>query len=542
MTIRRSLLVISVATVTAAIAAQITIASTRGSVYSWLDPLIDVQSLVMRDFVDEPDRDALRDGAIQGMLDALGDPYTEFIPAQDIAEFDKQTRGRFVGIGAEVRMQDGWLLIVSPLEDSPAYRAGVMAGDRVTAINGETTFNKTVYDCIELLTGEPGTPVTITVERAGQEFQFVIQRAEINTPTVKGVHRINDQWDYWIDPESKIAYIRLTQFTDRATRDFEEALLPLVNQGLRGLVLDLRFNPGGLLTSAIDLSDLFLKEGLIVSTKGRSRPEQRSYARPEDTLPDFPMVVLINRQSASAAEILSGALADNKRAITLGERTFGKGSVQAVVALPSGAGQLKMTEAHYFLASGRMIHRTDDAVEWGVDPTQGFYVPMSDDEYREMLRIRREEEIIRPRSADETKNAQWSDPAWILDHMKDKQLAAAVEAITHRLAEGEWKPTGESLPENGLALAELERAGRIRDSLERELMRLDRQIEALASGADEDALLPAPLLPEADLTGGTVKIYDAEGKEIGELRITGPNLGAWLRGGPVEKAEETEPE
>lgn len=536
MMLRKSLLVISVATVTAAIAAQLTVGATRQSAYSWLDPLIDVQTMVNRDFVTEPDRDALRDGAIQGMLDSLGDPYTEFIPAQDVAEFDKQTRGQFVGIGAEVRMQDGWLLIVSPLEDSPAYRAGVMANDRVTAIDGESTFNKTVNDCIEMLTGEPGTPVKITVERAGQELEFAIERARIATPTIKGVHRIDDKWDFWIDPSQKIAYIRLTQFTTDAVEDFEAAIRPLVDQGLRGLVLDLRFNPGGLLPAAIDLSDLFLKDGLIVSTKGRSRPEQKVFAQAEGTLPDFPMVVLINRQSASAAEIVSGALHDNNRAITVGERTYGKGSVQSVVALPSGAGQLKITEAHYFLASGRMIHRTDDSVEWGVDPSQGFYVPMSDDELREMLTIRREEEIIRPRSEDETKNAQWADPAWILDHLKDQQLAAAVEALNIRLNEGEWKPTGETLPENGAALVELERAEDIRDRMLRELVRLDRQIEALAAGADKDAATPDTLLPDADLTGGTVKIFDADGKEIGELRITGPDLGSWLEGGPLEPA------
>ncbi len=540
MTLPKSLLVVSVAAVTAVMAAQLTVGATRQSAYSWLDPLIDVQTMVNRDFVTEPDRDALRDGAIQGMLDALGDPYTEFIPAQDVAEFDKQTRGQFVGIGAEVRMQDGWLLIVSPLEDSPAYRAGVMANDRVTAIDGESTFNKTVNDCIDLLTGDPGTPVVITVDRAGQELQFEIERAQIITPTIKGVHRVNDHWDFWIDPEDKIAYIRLTQFTAGAVDDFERAIRPLVDQGLRGLVLDLRFNPGGLLPAAIELSDLFLKEGLIVSTKGRSRPEQRAFARPEGTLPDFPMVVLINRQSASAAEILSGALHDNGRAITLGERTFGKGSVQSVVALPSGAGQLKITEAHYFLASGRKIHREDDSVEWGVDPSDGFYVPMTDPEYREMLTIRRQEEIIRPRSEDESKDAQWSDPEWILGHLKDNQLAAAVDALQIRLATGEWEATGQTLPENGAALVELKRAEDVRDRLERELLRLDRQIEALAVGVDADEVPTTTILPDSDLTGGTVKVFDADGKEIGTLKITGPNLGSWLTGGPLEPEKKDE--
>ncbi|MBL0921324.1 MAG: S41 family peptidase, partial [Phycisphaerales bacterium] len=427
-----------------------------------------------------------------------------------------------------------------PLEDSPAYRAGVMANDRVTAIDGQSTFNKNVNECIELLTGKPGDPVTITVERAGQTLDITIKRAQIVTPTIKGVHRVDDKWDFWIDPERKIAYVRMTQFTAGAVQDFERAIRPLVDSGLQGLVLDLRFNPGGLLPAAIDMADLFLKDGLIVSTRGRARPEQKVFARPDRTLPDFPMVALINRQSASAAEILAGALHDHGRAVALGERTFGKGSVQSVVALPSGAGQLKITEAHYFLASGRKIHRSDDSVEWGVDPTPGFYVPMTDAEYREMLTIRRQEEIIRPRSEDETKNAQWSDPEWILGHLKDQQLAAAVRALSHRIDSGDWKPTGQALPENGVSLAELQRAEGIRERMARELMRLDRQIEALAAGAGANAPQHTTLLPDADLTGGTVKIYDADGNEVGELRITGPQLGSWLEGGPLEPAKKAD--
>ena len=515
--------------------------SGRSNAYQWFDPLVDVHSIVTREYVEEPDKDALITSAISGMLESLNDPYTEFIPAKDTAEFDKQTRGEFVGIGAEVRAQDGWLLIVSPIEDSPAYRAGVMAGDRVTAVNGVSTYEKSVGECIEMLTGKPGTPVTITVDRDGKTLDITIVRERILTPTVRGVHRVDDKWTYWIDPARKIAYIRLSQFAQGSASDFFDAVSSLMKDGLAtgGLVLDLRFNPGGLFPASIEIADLFLREGVIVSTKGRAHPEQKFTARAEGTLPDFPVVVLVNRQSASASEIVAGALADNNRAIVVGERSFGKGLVQTVVPLPSGAGQLKITEQHYYLPSGRNIQRKDDSTVWGVDPTPGFYVPMTDDEYRAMLEIRRQEEIIRRKDAAAPTGPdapQWNNPDWILTHLKDKQLAAAVDAIRLRLDSGDWTPTGETRPPESIAQAELNRLQQSRERITRELARVDRRIDTLSRGV----AVPknAELIPDsARLAGGKVDIFDADGKRVATLSITGPDLGRWLIDAPVKPAD-----
>ncbi len=510
--------------------------------YRFFDPIVDVRALIEQRFVEDPDFDEIQKAAIDAMVEALGDRYSEFIPAADIAEFDKNTRGSYVGIGAEVRMENCWLIIASPLEDSPAFKAGVMAEDRVTAINGESTCDLSLNECIARLTGEPNTPVTITVDRDGQTQEITIVRQKIETPTVKGVHYTGDGWDFWIDPSDKIAYVRLTQFTVASARDLTDTLRSLSERGMRGLVLDLRFNPGGLLGAAVEIADLFLDEGTIVSTKGRNYPEQRATARRAGTLPDFPMVVLVNRNSASASEIVAGALADNNRAVILGERSFGKGSVQEVIPLPSGAGQLKLTEKYYYLPSGRSLHRRDGETTWGVDPTEGFYVPMTDDEWREMTRLRRESEIIR--AGDDAGEQDWSNPEWILEHLKDKQLAAAVEALEAKVRTGEWKKSGlESSPET-LAAAELGRTAEYRDRLLRELARVDTQLSTLEKGAGDQAEAAlaekGPLPEDAELEGGSVEVFDAQGKKIATLRITGPDLNRWLFDAPVKAAEDGE--
>jgi carboxyl-terminal processing protease len=295
----------------------------------------------------------------------------------------------------------------------------------------------------------------------------------------------------------------------------------------------LRGNPGGSLSDAIEIADLFLPSGTIVSTRGRNSPPEAAEAKAEGTLPDFPMVVLVNGQSASASEVLSGALAENKRAIVVGTRTFGKGLVQGVMTVPgTKGGQLKLTEARYYLPSGRSIHRTDDAIEWGVDPSDGYCVPLTDEETLELVRVRREEEVIArdPHAAGE--GAQnWSDPAWILDRLKDKQLAAAMRAVQGRVDTGEWTPTGEPNPAgSAVAGQELARAVELRERWLRELTRLDRRIEALESSADPDAAAAgADFWDDAiDLTGGTLRVTDKDGNPVATLRITGNNLERWL--------------
>ncbi len=523
-----------------------TIAITRRSGdYTFFDPLIEIKAAVSRRFVDAPDEDAMQLGAIQGMLEALNDPYTEYVPPTDTREFNKDLTGDFVGIGVQIVTRDGWLTVITPLEDTPAFKAGIMPDDRIVEIEGTSTFGKTGDECVDLLAGEPGKPVSIVVERAGERIPITLMRERILARTVKGFHFDGDEgggggsWRYHIDPDRRIAYLRLTQFTPTSAAELRDALLAIgADRGeVSGLILDLRWNPGGVLNDAVEIADLFIDDGVICSTRGRAVPEEVYRARKDGTLPDFPLVVLANGASASASEIVAGSLSEAGRAVVVGARTFGKGLVQAVVSIPgSKGGQLKFTEQRYYLASGRCIQRTDDSPEWGVDPTDGFYIPMTDAELVELARVRREEEQLGRVRAEAGEN--WSDPAWIVERLKDPQLAAALKAVQARIDSGQWTPTGQPLVKGGaIASDELKRTRLARERFLRDLMRLDQRIEALEAAA-ETGQEPAPrdFWDDAlDLTGGKVQVFDRDGKPVATLRITGNNLERWLIDAEVEK-------
>ena len=547
---RRIALVFS--TALAALAAGLTLglivfpASTRAaapaSPYSWFAPLVDVERVIADRYVEEPDLDAMQIGAIDGMIESLHDPYTEFIPTEKVSEFDKQVRGRYVGIGAAVIMDNGAVTIVTPLDDSPAYHAGIMAGDVITAVDGEPVSGMPLQAVIELLTGEPGARVVVTVRRGEQALDIPIIRKQIVTRTLSGVRRSGEAWDFMLDRARGIGYARLSQFTASSPAELANAIETMRAQGLKGLILDLRFNPGGLFAAAVQIADMFLDDGLIVRTAGRAHEEQRINATSDTLAPDLPLALLLNRQSASASEVLAGALADNGRAIVVGTRSFGKGVMQNVIALPSGAGQLKITEQHYYGPSGRLIHRTDDSTEWGVDPTDGFYVSMSDAEYTEMLRIQRASTIIRDADAAPSAPPR-TDPSWVETELADPQLAAAVRGMIGELDTGRWARASTETPAPAADLAEFGRMRDARERLLRDLSRIDRRLEALSSVAPEDDLPePTAIVPEgADLTGGSVVLLDADGRTVSTLRVTGPGLERWLLDAPVEVAPDETP-
>jgi len=322
-----------------------------------------------------------------------------------------------------------------------------------------------------------------------------------------------------MDPKEKIAYIRLTQFTGTTFDELRSTLTRLVDEGMRGLVFDLRFNPGGRMDAAIHVADLFVESGNIVSMKGRTVRESSWDAHRRGTLPDFPMVVLVNGQSASASEIVTGALKDNNRAVVLGTRTFGKGKVQDVKPLPSGAGQLKITTAYYYLPSGRNIQRLPDKKEWGVDPSPGFYLSLTNAQYSALLAVQRELDIISENNGD----GNWSDPEWIEERLEDPQLAAAAKAIRLRLENDEWIPTGNEMKEGAEILSELRASERRREILLEELERTEQEIERLTSFApepDEEEMSRAALLPGSrPLRGGTIRVYDPEGELVRAFQI-----------------------
>lgn len=533
-------------TVLGAAALGSTLALRSSPDYKFLDPIIEAQHLITSRYVEQPDLKKLQEGAIKGMIEALNDPYTVFVPASNATEFAKDLLGEYVGIGAQITINDGWLEIISPLEDSPSFRAGLMAEDRVLDIDGFSTYNAGVEECMKRLMGEPGTKVSLTIERKGQKINVELVRAKIKTRSVKGYHREDadgNRWMYLIDGERRIAYLRLTQFTPKCAEEVLAAMRAVgADQGrLNGLVLDLRFNPGGILGEAVQIADLFLKSGKIVSTRGRVYEEETALARDEGTLPEFPIAVLLNGSSASASEVLAGALVENNRAIVVGSRSFGKGSVQTVRPLERGGGaELKLTEQGYFLPSGRSITRKDDSSTWGVDPSDGFYVPVEDRELLEMLDVRRKLEILRPEnsSADADSDGNWTSTDWVLERLKDKQLTAAVRALQARVDTGAWKPTGETLNQDArVAAGEINRLRLTRDRLDRELSRTESRLDVLERGAPAPVANARDLVPDGvDLTGGAIKIYDKDGKVIAALDITGNDLERWLIDADVKPA------
>jgi carboxyl-terminal processing protease len=359
---------------------------------------------------------------------------------------------------------------------------------------------------------------------------------------VKGFHRDptdTQRWQSYIDPTRKIVYLRLTQFTPNCSAEVAEALRQAgADKGdVKGLILDLRWNGGGVLQDAVAIADMFLKEGVIVSTKGRSHPEEVARAVEPGTLPDFPIAILVNAQSASASEVLAGALAENGRAIVVGTRTFGKGLVQTVRTLPnSGGAQLKITEQAYYLPSGRSLHRKGDSAEWGVDPTDGFYLPITDEEVFEIFTVRRQEDILRAGASES--EAEWADAATIIEKLKDRQLAATLQAMQAKVDSGAWATTGGPLPERGAQSGEeLARLLRTRERVERELIRMDERIESLQTASGKPAELPDLWSDEIDPTGGRVVVLDKDGKQITELKITGPNIERALQSADIAKPE-----
>ena len=308
----------------------------------------EVYSRIKQSYVDIIDDKVLLKNAIHGMLAGL-DPYSAYLDGESLKNLKENTAGQFGGIGIEISTRDGLIEIIAPIEDTPAALAGLMAGDLISEINNEPVRNLTITEAIKLMRGRPGTLLHLSVLRANeaQPLSFDIKRAIIHIKSVK--HQVL---------EGDYVWLRVSSFQDRTGLDLRRAVEKLKqnsNGGLDGIVLDLRNNPGGLLNSAVTVSDLFLDSGIIVSTEGRVKDSTLSFhAKPNDISDGAPIVVLINRGSASASEIVAGALQDHKRAVILGETSFGKGSVQTVLDL-STESALKLTTANYYTPAGRSI-------------------------------------------------------------------------------------------------------------------------------------------------------------------------------------------
>ena len=327
---------------------------TKDDLYSQIELFSYTLTTIQADYVDELTPKDLIYGALKGMLSSL-DPHSQFLDPDEYKELKTETQGKFGGLGIEISIRDGLLTVITPIEDTPAWKAGIKAGDRIVKIEGELTKDITLGDAVKKLRGKPGTDVNVTVLRE-DEFKildFKVTREIIHIQDVKNTQILED----------KIGYVRLAEFREDSAKEFHSALEQLAQQGAEALVLDLRNNPGGLLNVAIDITEEFLPEGeIIVSTKGRHSAQNTvTKSTNTDHILNWPVAVLINEGSASGSEILAGALKDNKRAVIIGTKSFGKGSVQSVIPLPDGSG-LRLTTSKYFTPSGASIH------EKGINP------------------------------------------------------------------------------------------------------------------------------------------------------------------------------
>ncbi|MBI4581643.1 MAG: S41 family peptidase, partial [Planctomycetes bacterium] len=378
---------------------------------------------------------------VHGALQPL-DPFSDMLWPSDILEFNKHTQGKFCGVGIQIRKQNNEpILVVSPLDDTtPAYKKGIQPGDLITEIEGKSTEKININEAVRQITGPPGTSVTVTIKRPGvdQPFQVKLERQEITILTIKGYDRKeNGQWDYLIDPEQKIGYVRMTNFTEGTIDELQQTLKTLCQeQGMRGLIFDLRGNPGGPLKAAVDVSDLFLAGNQkIVSTKDRQGQEWSKSSTDQEKFGDFPMIILVDDSTASASEIVSGALQVHRRARILGERTFGKGSVQQVLPLnKSNMAYLKLTTAHYSLPNGRCLHREEDSTTWGVDPD--IQVRLVPKEFVRTNELRLKKDILKGK--DQTKLTE--DELDAVTHYRGKKSSEDEEAEDEAKKEATTKP------------------------------------------------------------------------------------------------------
>ncbi|OGP66755.1 MAG: peptidase S41 [Deltaproteobacteria bacterium RBG_13_47_9] len=339
------------------------VSALSNSTYEDLKVFTDVLGLLQRDYVEETNSKDLVYGAIKGMLETL-DPHSAFMPPNTYKEMQEETKGRFEGIGIEIEMKNSILTVVSPIVDTPAFKAGIQAGDQIVKIEGEPTKNLTLLDSVKRLRGPKGSNVTISIMREGftKPQEFTLIRDVIPVKSVR----------YEL-LEKEYGYIRVTQFQEKTDSEFEKAMKALEEEtkgSLKGLILDLRNNPGGLLDQAVKVTDRFVESGLIVSVEGRREDQKiKFYAHPEGTVNHYPLILLINGGSASGAEIVAGAIQDHGRGILLGTQTFGKGSVQTIFPLKDGSG-LRLTTARYYTPNGRSIQAKGIVPDIAVKPSQ----------------------------------------------------------------------------------------------------------------------------------------------------------------------------
>ncbi|MAT80958.1 MAG: hypothetical protein CMJ29_04830 [Phycisphaerae bacterium] len=519
----------------------------------WFDPVTDVHAMIMDDYVKNANREAMQIAVLQAMVDSLDDQYAEYIPPRDEAEFNKQLSGDYKGIGARINTRPGQsyktkpLEILTPMRGSPSLRAGVRPGDLVLEIDGWPTQGHTDQECIDRLMGPRFTKVTVRVKHLDEtEEDVVITRDQILTKSVSGLMTTEDDWRYALDDQG-VAFIRIESFTERTVNELAETLQAFEQSGsLNGLILDLRNNPGGSLEAATMITDFFLDEGEIVSIRSprddKNDPGTTFRAKYSSPWESLPIIVLLNDNSASASEIVAGALSDHGRAQVIGERSFGKGSVQELRPLEGGNGLLKMTTKYYYLPSGRHIQKSKRVSKepWGVDPSRGCVVPESPEENQERVLARRPFETI----GGEYKEAPVVIEAdWVTENLKDPALAEAITLMRQRVSDGLWPELeeDEDAAFDPLAVG-LENLLEQREFYEKRMVEVEDEInrlEGMAVKPDRGLDLPESVA----LSEPVIAIYDADGTLVGRWKVgEDDDLSRSLSAVELERIEQSDSE
>ncbi|MBI3862274.1 MAG: PDZ domain-containing protein [Planctomycetia bacterium] len=403
--------------------------------------LSSIREKILKSFVKSPNAKQLDEGAIRGMLQALDDPHSDFLTPEKLKDLERTIAGMLSGIGVQVATGENQLTVIGALDNSPAQAAGLVKGDAILSVDGKTVRELGATAAIEAIRGKAGTVVTLKVKRNdGEEKAFEVTRGAIRVPGVKGLWKnaierdLPKQWQYWLDPAQKIGYLQILEFGNQTAGDCRAVVDSLQAGGLKGLVLDLRGCPGGLLQAVVDTADLFLREGTIVSIKGERTPEAVYRATGNTYRGDFPLLVIVDDRTASAAEIFAGALKDNGRATIVGMRTYGKGSVQSIIPIDA-EGAIRLTTAYFYLPSGRMIDKQAGAEGWGIEPTEGFAVTLSPELQSQRVKARQEWEIY----GDSLRRAHEKGPQAIAsvleDVLADLQLLVAYKCLAARLGQ-----------------------------------------------------------------------------------------------------------
>ena len=403
-------------------------------IFSYALDLVDHYSL-------EPaDERKLLEGALDGMMGELKDPHSVYLRPKGADELQQALDQRFGGVGLQliVDQSTNQLTVASPLFGAPAYEAGVRPRDKILRIDGRSTQGLSLEDAAEMMKGTPGTPVVLSVQHEGEAkpVDIRIVRAIVHVDTVMGDTRNPDgSWNYFLAGCDRIGYVRINLFAKQTVEELDRVLHQLAAQSMRGLILDLRDNPGGILDAAVDVCKMFIRPGPIVSTRNRDG-SIRGLAEAQEAgeFTGFPMAVLVNGQSASASEIVAACLQDSGRAAVVGQRTYGKGTVQEVLELPGREGKLKVTAASFWRPSGKNINRSPKAgenEEWGVTPDAGLDVAFSPEDLARVIRWRYERDVSLARPA---ASSTAKPPPPQLPVQADRQLAKAVQYVEKALA------------------------------------------------------------------------------------------------------------